>query len=242
MPQYLIQFTEGNTPGPFDIFLSGSSGETLYASDITRAQLEAGYIVSFTDGIPSSSVVILNTAYGCSNEEVLIFPTPTPSKTPSITLSATATPTPTRSVTVTPTRTVTPTVTPTRTVTRTITPSITPSITPTRSVGASQTPTPTRTISRTPSITPSITPSTFVVYTYADSGFGSTEANACTDASSNSREFYSNCNPGAFGTGCAVFYPDNATILIGYDYVYMNGGVWELGPSGTILGYSPIQC
>lgn len=242
MPQYLIQFTEGNTPGPFDIFLSGSSGETLYASSVTRAQLEVGYIVSFADGIPSSSVVILNTTYGCSNEEVLIFPTPTPSKTPSITLSATATPTPTRSVTVTPTRTVTPTITPTRTVTITVTPSITPSITPTRSVGASQTPTPTRTISRTPSITPSITPSNSVVYAYADCGYGSTEASACADAASNLRVFYSDCNSGAFGTGCTVYYPDNVTILIGYDYVYMNGGVWELSPFGTILGFSPNQC
>lgn len=242
MPKYLVTFDEGNTSGPFDVYLSGSSGLSLYEANVTKNELLAGYVIDFPDGIPSSSAVFENVSFGCSNEQVLPFPTPTPSITPSISITPSKTPSISISPSITPS--LTPTVTPsiTRTPTRTVTPSITASVTPSLSIGVTPTPTPSVTVTRTPSITPTISKSTPVVYAYADCGYGSTEANACTDAAINLRVFYSDCNTGAFGTGCTVYYPDQFTILTGYDYVYMNGGVWELSPFGTILGYSPVQC
>ena len=157
MPQYLIHFDEGNSPGPFNLYLSGSSGETLYATNVSKSQLEAGYVILFNDGIPSSSVVVVNESYGCGNEVNLPFPTITPSITPPSSISPTITPTrsitPTITPTKTPTLTVTPTITPSRT--RTVTPTLT--VTPSLSIGGTQSPTPTRTITRSPSITPTRT-------------------------------------------------------------------------------------
>jgi hypothetical protein len=163
MPQYLIHYDQGNSPGPFNIYLSGSSGLNLYASNVSKTTLEGGFIITFDDGIPSSSVVIDNTGYACDTDLQLVFPSPTPTITPSISITPTATKTPTvtptRTPTITPTLTITPTVTPTRT----ITPTLTPSITPTRSIGASLTPTLTPTITRTLSITPPAGEITFIV-------------------------------------------------------------------------------
>ena len=132
MPQYIITYTAGTAPGPYNVYLSGALGPlSLYASNVTRTQLQSGFVISFADGIPSSSVLIDNVSFGCTTEEILVFPSPTPTKTP--------------------TRTITPSIT----ATPSITPSITPTITPTRTVDPTRTPT----ITRTPSITPSITPS-----------------------------------------------------------------------------------
>jgi len=174
MPQYIITYTEGTAPGPYNIFLSGALGPlSLYASNVTKTQLQNGFIVSFDDGIPSSSVLIDNVAFGCATEQKLIFPTPTPTKTPSVTItpSITATPTITPSITptITPTRSIQPTVTPTHTPTRSITPSITPSNTFNPTVTPTRTITPTMTVTRTPSITPSTSvPSCFEFGAQAD--------------------------------------------------------------------------
>jgi hypothetical protein len=161
MPQYIIQYDQGTAPGPFNVFLSGSSGLTLYASNVTKSQLQTGLIITFADGIPSSSVIIDNIAYGCSNEEQLIFPTPTPTITPSVTItpSITATPsiTPTRTPTITPTRTITPSIT----ATPSITPTFTPTNTPTTTINATPTATPSATPTRTPSTTPPPTNRTY---------------------------------------------------------------------------------
>lgn len=243
MPQYVIRYTQGNTSGPFDIYLSGSSGETLYDSGVTRNQLEVGYVVSFPDGVPSSSVVITNTAFGCSNEEILIFPSPTPTITPSNSIPATITPTPTITPTITPSRTVTPTTTPTRTPPPTATRTVTPSITPTLSIGATITPSPTPTITRTPSITPSNLP--IPIYNeFTGCGYGNTVGEACIDAAYNSRILYSDCAPLFFTVGCVV-YLDNmgSSPLTGYPYVFINGAVWDINSSnGVITGYSSTQC
>ena len=153
MPQYIINFEEGNSPGPFNVYLSGSSGETLYAAGVTKAQLEAGFVVLFDDSTPSSSIVVVNESYGCGNEVNLPFPTVTPSFTPSSTITPSITPT--RFATPSVTRTITPTVTltPSRTVTHTVTVSVSPSYDPLISNSV----TPTVTVTRTPSITPTRT-------------------------------------------------------------------------------------
>lgn len=158
MPEYTISYIEGNTPGPFNVYLSGSSGLTLYAANVTKTQLESGYFINFPDGIPSSSVVISNAAYGCSTEENLPFPTPTPS----ITTSVSVTPSVTPSITVSPS--ITPSITISKTPGASFTPSIsiTPSITPSRSIGASLTPSISITPTRTPSVTPSVAPSIYI--------------------------------------------------------------------------------
>lgn len=167
MAQYTINYVEGNTPGPFNIYLSGSGTLNLYAANVTKDQLAAGYSINFPDGIPSSSVVISNTSYGCATEEVLPFPSQSPSVTPTIS--------------VTPSISITPTVTPTRTPSISVTPSvpasltpsvsITPSVTPSVSVGG---PSPSVTPSRTPSPSPSTVPPVSVsVVGGGFSGYGS---------------------------------------------------------------------
>jgi hypothetical protein len=244
MPQYIIQFTQGTTPGPFNIFLSGSSGETLYASNVTKTQLEAGYIVSFPDGIPSSSVVITNEAFGCATEEVLIFPTPTPTITPSTSIPASPTPTPTVTPTFTPTITPTRTVTPSFTPAPTITPTRTPTRTPTLSIGATPSLTPTPTITRTPSITPTNEPS-LQFFEFTGCGYGYTVPDACYDYSLNFRTLWSDCDLYSFGPGCGVFIDPfgGGTPLTGWNYVFINGAVWDVSSfTGTIIQYSSTQC
>lgn len=229
MPNYVIYYTQGNSPGPFDIYLSGSSGQTLYASSITRPQLEAGYVVNVPLGVPSSSIVVTNEAFGCANEEVLPFPSSTvsPTPTPTVTPSITATPsiTPTITPTVTPSRTITPTVTPSRTITPTVTPSITPSF----SIGASQTPTPTVTITRTPTITPSPSPSVPPLYEYQNCGYGDAST-ACINAAFYPISLWSICPPGGFGTGCPIYLDSGGTNPLSSaspSYVFINSGLWE---------------
>lgn len=151
MPTYIVYYNQGNSPGPFDIYLSGSSGLNLYASNIAKWQLVNGYQVTFPDGIPSSSVDVFDLAYGCFTDQNVPFPTPSPTITPSISVTPSVTPTISFTPTVTPTISLTPTVTPSFTPPPTATPTIT--VTPTISATPLQSPTPTRTptVTRTPS-------------------------------------------------------------------------------------------
>jgi hypothetical protein len=165
MPQYIIQYDQGTAPGPFNIYLSGSSGLSLYASNITKAQLDTGFVISFNDLIPSTSVVIDNIAFGCATEEILPFPSQTPSYTPSVTITPSITATPSITPTITPSITPSPTITPTRTITPTLTPTLTPSITPSPSINAPSL-TPSMTVSVTPSYTPTRTPTTTPIPVY----------------------------------------------------------------------------
>jgi len=171
MPGYTINYVEGSTPGPFNVYLSGSGGLTLYASNITKNQLEVGYFISFADGSPYDAVVISNAAYGCATEEVLPLPSPSPSLTPSISITPSISATPVASPSITPSLTPTRTVTPSISRTPSITPSKTPSITPSKSPGSSLTPTPTISVSRTPSISPSAIPVISVYDVYGDWSF-----------------------------------------------------------------------
>ena len=170
MPTYIVYYSQGNSNGPFSIYLSGSSGLNLYASPVTRAELELGYTVTFPDGIPSSSVDVFDIAYGCFTDQNVPFPSPSPSVTPTISITPSRTPTISVSPTVTPSITKTPSVTPSVTPAPTITPTQTPSATPSLSPDASPSPTPT--LSPTPSITrtPSLSPP--VEYTSTQTGVG----------------------------------------------------------------------
>ncbi len=154
MPDFYIYYEEGNANGPYNVYLSGSSGLTVYGLGVTQAQMEAGYVISLPSGFTSSSVVIYNMAYGCSTEDNVPFPTPTVSITPSISITPSKTPSISVTPSVTATPSVTPTVTPSFTPQPSLTPSITPSVTPSQTPGNSISPTPSITISRTPSTTP----------------------------------------------------------------------------------------
>lgn len=243
MRQYFLQLTGGNTPGPFDVYLSGSSGETLYSSNISRTQLAAGITVEVPDNVPTSSILVYNNSFGsCANEVQVILPTPPVSITPSATIPASITPTPSITPTITPTLTVTVTVTPSITPAPTNTPTITPSRTPTLSIGATASPTPTPTITRTPSITPS-TPLPPIYDAYTGCGYGDSPYTACLDASNN-RTLYSDCNPGSFGVGCVVFTDSGGNVpLIDKALVFINGALWTLDTNtGVVTSYSTTQC
>jgi hypothetical protein len=229
MPQYLIHYDQGNSPGPFNIYLSGSSGLNLYASNVSKTTLEGGFIITFDDGIPSSSVVIDNTGYACDTDLQLVFPSPTPTITPSISITPTATKTPTvtptRTPTITPTLTITPTITPTRT----ITPTLTPSITPTRSIGASLTPTLTPTITRTLSTTPPAGGINFVVtnpeiFPYPVTAGNGSASGTITNNTVNTIYVYLVFNSGGYNSG--TFNSDTGVV---------NGN--GLDVSGTITNY-----
>jgi hypothetical protein len=229
MPQYLIHYDQGNSPGPFNIYLSGSSGLNLYASNVSKTTLEGGFIITFDDGIPSSSVVIDNTGYTCDTDLQLVFPSPTPTITPSISITPTATKTPTvtptRTPTITPTLTVTPTVTPTRT----ITPTLTPSITPTRSIGASLTPALTPTVTRTPSATPtagevSITVTNSGSNPYPIQAGNGSASGTISNTTSNNIFIYLVFNSAGYNSG--TFSNDTGVV-----------GATNLSVSGTITSY-----
>ena len=155
MPDFYIYYQEGTANGPYDVYLSGSSGLTLYGSGVTQAQMEAGYVISLPSGFTSSSVVVFDMAYGCATQDIVPFPTPTFSPTPSISVTPSKTP----SISVTPSVTITPSatvsVTPSLTPPPSNTPSVTPSVTPSQTPLISISPTPSITISRTPSVSPS---------------------------------------------------------------------------------------
>jgi hypothetical protein len=201
MPNYTIYYSEGTSNGPYDIFLSGSSGLTLYTSSVTQGELVAGYLISFPDGIPSSSIIVYDMAFGCATSENVIFPTPTPTITPTISVTPTKTPsisiTPTKTPTITVTPSVTPTFTPPPSVTVTPTISVTPSGTP----GATVSPTPSVTISRTPSTTP---PTPITVSWTGVGGFATSTAVCVTANTVGAYTFYWSEFP-VIGIGSVIY-------------------------------------
>ncbi len=160
MPTYIIHYNSGDSHGPFNIFLSGSYGLSPYASNVTRQQLEGGYSVVVPSNVNSSSVEVFDMSVGCTGFEILPFPSPSPSTTPSISISPSITPSISISPSITPSLTTTPSITPSVTPPPSISPSATPSITPSSTPGVSPSPTPSISISRTPSATPPPPPST----------------------------------------------------------------------------------
>lgn len=252
MPQYIITYTAGTAPGPYNVYLSGSSGLNLYASNVSRTQLQNGFIITFPDGIPSSSVVVDNISYGCATEEILVFPTPTPTKTPSVTITPSITPSNTITPTITPSPTITPTLTPTVTPSFTATPSITPSITPSNTINPTITPTrtitPSLTVTRTPTATPAV-----VSYLW----FGTTSKYPCGTGSQTCACFSKNCGRpyytskpyGTFGVGDFVY--ENSSLTTPFNgsslWIAMNQNctnpVWitvQVASNGQVL--SLITC
>lgn len=220
MPTYIVYYNQGNSPGPFDIYLSGSSGLTLYASNIAQWQLVNGFQVTFPDGIPSSSVDVFDLSYGCFTDQNVPFPTPSPTVTPSISVTPSVTPTISFTPTVTPTISLTPTVTPSFTPPPTATPTIT--ITPTISATPLQSPTPTRTptVTRTPSAT---APPTYTAYIMT-AGY-SQAYQACYDF-----------NQGGGLTSPNIWITD-PIIAIGTRVYFLSGGVY-VPVTGNNLWYA----
>jgi hypothetical protein len=147
----LLYFVDGNSGQIFNVNLNPPY-------NITGTTGYTGYVVYGASQVPSCLDVSL------------ILATPTPTVTPTNTITPTLTVTPTNTITptltVTPTNTITPTVTvtPTQSITptptSTTTPTITPTttVTPTNTITPTLTITPTKTITPTPTITPTITP------------------------------------------------------------------------------------
>jgi hypothetical protein len=195
MPSYVIYYNQGNTPGPFDVYLSGSSGLTLYASNISRYELTNGYLVTFPDGVPSSSIDVFDISYGCFTEQNVPFPSQTPSitpsvtKTPSVTLSISVSRTPSKTVSVSPTRTPSFTPPPSN--------SVTP--TPTSTPGASQSTSPSPSPTRTPSAT---TPIVYDDRFYLVRPGGNTAFQACITS----------LNPTAYDFSIFIATPANITL------------------------------
>jgi hypothetical protein len=231
MPQYVIYYEEGETNGPFSIYLSGSSGLTLYSSSVPLSQLQAGFVINFDDSIPSSSVLIDNEAYGCDTTQQLIFPSPSPTITPSISITPTISITPsitaTRTPTVTPTISTTPSITPTRT----ITPTTTPSFTPSRSPGSSVPPSISVSITRTPSATPPAGDVSFTVtnpgtFPYPISAGNGSASGTITNNSGTTIYVYSVFNSGGQNNGS----------IMG-DTGFVAGGVALDIPGGPITSF-----
>jgi hypothetical protein len=138
----------GEDIGPFDI--TDNLGNSI-AIDITPQQILSTIILAVDT---NADTIFLKSKGRCDNTlqvPINAIP-PSPTVSPSITVSPSATPSVTPSISISPTRTPSVTVTRTPTLSISITPTKTPTVTTTPSV------TPSTSISRTPSATPSITP------------------------------------------------------------------------------------
>lgn len=79
--------------------------------------------------------------------------------------------------------------------------------------------------------------------TYTGCGRGNGIFDACSDASTANRTFYSNIGPFDFAEGAYVYVDQYPNVLVGYDYVYINNATWRIdNAQGYILGYSEFQC
>jgi len=226
MPDFYIYYQEGIANGPYDVYLSGSSGLTLYGTGVTQAQMEAGYVISLPSGFTSSSVVVFDMAYGCATQDIVPFPTPTFSPTPSISVTPSKTP----SISVTPSVTITPSatvsVTPSLTPPPSNTPSVTPSVTPSQTPLISISPTPSITISRTPSVTP---PVSNALYMGTTSNSYTAAYLACAGFASN-RGYYTLPYTG-LAVGSVLYDNSNLTIP------FVGNGNWI---AVSYLGTGPI--
>jgi len=226
MPNFYIYYQEGIANGPYDVYLSGSSGLTLYGTGVTQAQMEAGYVISLPSGFTSSSVVVFDMAYGCATQDIVPFPTPTFSPTPSISVTPSKTP----SISVTPSVTITPSatvsVTPSLTPPPSNTPSVTPSVTPSQTPLISISPTPSITISRTPSVTP---PVSNALYMGTTSNSYTAAYLACAGFASN-RGYYTLPYTG-LAVGSVLYDNSNLTIP------FVGNGNWI---AVSYLGTGPI--
>jgi hypothetical protein len=80
--------------------------------------------------------------------------------------------------------------------------------------------------------------------TYTGCGRGNTFGEVCGDVFTGNRTFYSNIGPFDFAEGAYVYVDQYPNVLIGYDYVYINGAVWRIdNAQGYIIEYAAdFQC
>jgi len=237
MPDFYIYYQEGTANGPYDVYLSGSSGLTLYGSGVTQAQMEAGYVISLPSGFTSSSVVVFDMAYGCATQDDVPFPTPTLSPTPTISVTPSKTP----SISVTPsvsaTPSATPTVTPSLTPPPSVTPSITPSVTPSKTAGISLTPTPSITISRTPSTTP---PPAGVLYIGTPAQTYTQAYLACSAYNTIASTAYYILSGGSLGAGNILYSNEACTVPVIGNNRWIALSYLGIGPITTAIQVSNL--
>ena len=81
------------------------------------------------------------------------------------------------------------------------------------------------------------------IFEFTNCGRGGSEAEACSDATTNSRIFYSDCDTGSFGANCNVYTDTLGTQLTGFTHIFMNNANWDVSPvTGIVVGPSAIQC
>ena len=77
---------------------------------------------------------------------------------------------------------------------------------------------------------------------YTGCGRGNDPASVCNDVANN-RIFYSNCGPFDIGIGCYVYVNTNASPLIAFELVYINGSDYTINNlTGQITGFSLTPC
>jgi hypothetical protein len=76
-------------------------------------------------------------------------------------------------------------------------------------------------------------------YMFGNCGKGSSPANACSDAVSNARVFYSECQ--FLTVGCSLFIGSNLTSPVTDLYTFADAS-WDMDGFGLIIGFSPVQC
>ena len=82
------------------------------------------------------------------------------------------------------------------------------------------------------------------VFAYPSSGYGNSESQACSMASTGLTTLTSNSDSSSFGPGSVVFInPAGTTLLTGYTHIFMNGANWDIDPTyGVVIAYSLNQC
>lgn len=143
-PALIWTISHQQTSDKFVTVFFDSNGNVINPSKFTMFDSVA--VAEFNDPMSGWAIMIFFESDSLQPTPTIIYVTPTP--TPSATLTPTITPTPSS----------TPTVSLTPTLTQSISSSLTPTITPSTSMSASVTPTLTPSISVSPSLTPTITP------------------------------------------------------------------------------------
>ena len=80
----------------------------------------------------------------------------------------------------------------------------------------------------------------FFEYTFCGQS-NTNSADAGNDATTNPKTYYSNSTGVSFGVGSYIYTDRYPTSLYGSTHVYINGGVWEVGPYGDVTAFSTFQ-
>jgi hypothetical protein len=82
------------------------------------------------------------------------------------------------------------------------------------------------------------------IYAYPSSGYGNSESEACSMASTGLTTLTSTSDSSTFGPGSVVYInPAGTSLLTGYTHIFMNGANWDIDPmNGVVIAYSLTQC